>query len=159
MKPNHNGSPRRSDRAYTLIETLVASSILMIGVSAAASMSLAFVTQEEITERAERAFSHLENAATLFQCGVDPDVIPSLLPPNPTVTSLTFLQRTITEPTLGPLPSVLITVTWKSSGSTDTSGTSRWTGGRDDTTRTASVEVIRSERTLPSPLPRVDFFD
>ena len=131
----------------------------MFGVGAAASMSLAFVTQEEITETAENAFSHLENAATLYQCGVDPATIPLLLPPNPPVTSLTFTDRTLNATNLGAVPSVLITVTWKSSGATESAGVSRWTGGRDDTTRTASVEVIRSERSVGAPLPRVDFFD
>ena len=53
MNPRSN--PHR--KAYTLIEALVASSILLIGIAAAASMSLSFVTQEEITERAARAFN------------------------------------------------------------------------------------------------------
>ena len=152
------GHPARF-RGYTLIEALVASSILMIGIAAAASMSLAFITQEEISERADKAFSHLENAATLYQCGVDSSEIPGLLPPNPVVTSLTFTDRTINATNLGAIPSVLITVTWKSSNASDTSGISRWTGGRQDTTRTASIEVIRADRTVASPLPRVDFFD
>ena len=159
MNPAISAPFRRRKRAYTLIEALVASSILMIGVGAAASMSLAFVTQEEITERAERAFSHLENAAALYRCGVDPASIPSLLPPNPVVTSLTFTNGTLNATNLGAVPSVVISVTWKSSGAEATSGVSRWTGGRQDSTRTASVEVIRTDRTIPAPLPRVDFFD
>lgn len=149
----------RRYRAYTLIEALVASSILMIGIAAAASMSLSFITQEEIAERADKAFARLENAATLYQCGVDSSAIPGLLPPEPVVTSLTFTDRTINATNLGAIPSVLITATWKSSGSTDTSGVSRWTGGRQDSTRTASIEVIRADRTVAFPLPRVDFFD
>lgn len=155
LSPPH----RHRHRAYTLIEALVASSILMIGVAAAGSMSLAFVTQEEIAERAEKAFSHLENAAALYQCGVDPASIPSLLPPDPVVTSLTFDNRSLNATNLGAVPSVVISVTWKSSGAEATSGISRWTGGRQDSTRTASVEVVRTDRTIPAPLPRVDFFD
>ena len=48
-------------RAYTLIEALVASSILAIGMGAASSMSLALITQEQITERSEKAIAYLEN--------------------------------------------------------------------------------------------------
>jgi type II secretory pathway pseudopilin PulG len=151
-------SPRLS-HAYTLIEALVASSILVIGIGAAASMSLAFVTQEEISERANKAFSHLDNAVALYQAGVPTSQIPGLLPPEPVVTSLTFTDRTITATNLGAIPSTLITVTWTSTGATDDAGTARWTGGVQDTTRTASVEAIRTNPTLAAPLPRVDFFD
>lgn len=149
----------RSRRAYTLIEALVASSILMVGVSAAASMSLSFVTQEEIGERAVRAYNHLDNAVALYQSGMNPAEIPALLPPEPVVTSLTFANRTLAATNLGDVPSVLVTVTWKSSGATATAGVDRWTGGDPGTTRTASVEVVRADRTLASPLARVDFFD
>lgn len=148
-----------TSRAYTLIEALVASSILMIGIGAAASMSLAFITQEEISERANRAFGYLENAVTLYQAGVPNARIPGLLPPDPVVTSLTFTDRTINATNLGNVPSTLITVTWSANASTASAGVSRWTGGAQNATRTASVEVIRTNPTLAAPLPRVDFFD
>jgi Tfp pilus assembly protein PilV len=145
--------------AYTLIEALVASSVLVIGIGAAASMSLAFVTQEEISERASKAFSHLDNAVALYQAGVPNSRISALLPPEPVVTSLTFTDRTIQATNLGAIPSTLITVTWTANGSTASSGVSRWTGGVQSTTRSASVEVVRTNPTLAAPLPRVDFFD
>ncbi len=145
--------------AYTLIEALVASSILLIGISAAASMSLSFVTQEEITERSVKAFNYLDNATALYQAGVDKSKIAGLLPAEPIVTALTFTDGTINASNLGALPSVLISVTYTSTGATTTSATSLWTGGKKDTTRTVSVEVMRTERTLSSPLPRVDTFD
>ncbi len=144
---------------YTLIEALVASSILAIGVSAAASLSLSFITQEEIAERAARASAYLENAAALHRAGIASSRIADLLPPEPAVTSLTFTDRTLPVAGLGNVPSTLITITWKSSGATGNSGTNRWTGGKNDTTRTASVEVVRTAATLASPLPRVDHFD
>jgi hypothetical protein len=151
-------SPRFA-RAYTLIEALVASSVLIIGIGAAASMSLAFVTQEEISERANKAFSHLDNAVALHQAGIPNTRIPGLLPPEPVVTSLTFTDRTIQATNLGMIPSTLITVTWTANGSTASAGVSRWTGGVQNATRTASVEIIRTNPTLAAPLPRVDFFD
>jgi hypothetical protein len=165
MDPDKTTStgPARRERAYTLIEGLVASSILLIGIGAAASMSLAFITQEEISERANKAFSHLENAVALHQAGVPNSRIPGLLPPEPVVTALTFTDRTIAATnTAGGnelVPSTLITVTWRSSGATSSAGTARWTGGVNDQTRSASVEVIRTNPTLAAPLPRVDFFD
>jgi len=85
--------------------------------------------------------------------------IPGLLPPDPVVTSLTFTDRTINATNLGNVPSTLITVTWSANASTASAGVSRWTGGAQNATRTASVEVIRTNPTLAAPLPRVDFFD
>ena len=151
--------PNTAERAYTLIEALVASSVLLIGISAAASMSLAMVTQEEITERSVKAFNYLDNATALYQSGVDKSKIAAMLPAEPLVTALTITDRTINATNLGTLPSALISVTYSSNGATTTSGISRWTGGQKNTTRTVNVEVIRTSRTLSSPLPRVDTFD
>ncbi len=151
--------PKTAKKAYTLIEALVASSVLLIGISAAASMSLAMVTQEEITERSVKAFNYLDNATALFQSGVDKSKIAAMLPAEPLVTSLTITDQTINATNLGTLPSALISVTYSTNGATTTSGTSLWTGGQKDTTRTVNVEVIRTSRTLVSPLPRVDNFD
>lgn len=166
MNPDKTTSlgPSPRARAYTLIEALVASSILMIGIGAAASMSLAFITQEEISERANKAFGHLENAVALHQAGVPGARIPGLLPPEPVVTSLTFEGRDIiaTNSASGAdevVNSTRITVTWTSTGATGNSGTARWTGGVKDKTRSATVDVIRTNTTLAAPLPRVDFFD
>ena len=146
-------------RAYTLVETLVASSILMIGVSAAASMSLSFVTQEEISERSVRAFNHLENAAALLHAGVDPSRIPEILPPDPVVTSLVFSSGALAATNLGNVPSTVVTVTYRPTAASEQSGAARWTGGSSDAVRTASVEIVRTNPTLAAPLPRVDFFD
>ncbi len=146
-------------RAYTMIEALVASSVLLIGISAAASMSLAFVTQEETAERSARAFNHLENAVSLCQAGVDPATITSLLPPQPIVTSLTFTNSSRDAGTLTNLPTVVIQMEWKANDASSTSGTTRWTGGDRDARRTASVEVLRTAPVLAAPLPRVDAFD
>ncbi|MEQ1840264.1 MAG: prepilin-type N-terminal cleavage/methylation domain-containing protein [Verrucomicrobiales bacterium] len=146
-------------KAYTLIEALVASSILLLGIAAAASMSLSFVTQEEITERAARAFNYLDNAVALYQSGVDKNSIAALLPAEPVVTALTITDSTINATNLGTLPSAVISVTYKSTSASESTSLSTWTGGDKTVTRTASVEVIRVNRTLSSPLPRVDHFN
>jgi len=150
-------TPIRS-RAYTLIEALVASSILLIGIAAAASMSLSFVTQEEITERSARAISYLENASALYQAGVDPSRITALLPADPIVISLTFTDSNLNVTNLGTVPATLVSVTYRSTGATESGSTQRWTGGHKDATRTISVELIRASRYLDSPLPRVQHF-
>lgn len=155
MKQRH---PARN-AAYTLIEALVASSILMIGIAAAGSMSLSFVTQEEITERAQKAFNYLDNATALYQAGVDKSQLAGLLPAEPVVTNLTIKDRTIDATNLGPVPSALISVTYTSTGATSANSRLRWTGGDKNASRTVSVEVIRASRTLASPLPRVDHFN
>lgn len=144
---------------YTLIEALVASSILLIGIAAAASMSLSFVTQEEISERAAKAFNYLDNAVALYQAGVDKDSIATLLPAEPVVTALTITDSSINATNLGALPSAVISVTYRTTGATESATTGTWTGGDRSITRTVSVEVIRTSQTLASPLPRVDHFN
>ena len=74
---------RNYSAGYTLVEVLVASSILMLGISAACVMSLTMVTQEEMSHRMARALNAQENAARLFQLGVDNAQISA----DPTVTT------------------------------------------------------------------------
>ena len=72
-------------RAYTLIEALVAGGILMIGIGAAASLSLAFLSQEEISERAARACTAPTNAArVLSPNAADAPLCPMTSMPNVT---------------------------------------------------------------------------
>lgn len=58
-------------RGYTLVEVLIASSILAMGLAAAFRMSLAMGTQEEINHRMAMGLSLHENAARLYQLGID----------------------------------------------------------------------------------------
>jgi|MDTC01.1.fsa_nt_gb type II secretory pathway pseudopilin PulG len=60
----------RSAKAYTIVETMVAISLLMLGVGAAASLSMTLVKQEEINARAARAVNWQENAVRLYQMGI-----------------------------------------------------------------------------------------
>lgn len=145
--------------AYSLIEALVASSVLLIGISAAASLSLSMVTQEEINERSVQVFNYLDNAARLYQLGVDASDIPGLLPPEPLVTSLTFTPGTENVSGIGTVPVTTIEMTYRPSGATsgNSSSTLDWVGGDKDITRTESVVVLRTETHLGGPLPRVDY--
>lgn len=87
---------------YTIIEALVASSVLLIGIAAAASMSLQLVTQEEINERANRTFNYIDNAVRLVQLGVDPQVVrDSILPNGGEIVGLTVEQHSVNVANLG----------------------------------------------------------
>ncbi|MEM6916591.1 MAG: prepilin-type N-terminal cleavage/methylation domain-containing protein [Verrucomicrobiota bacterium] len=148
---------RKSKRAYTLIEALVGSSVLAVGVGAAASMSLTLVTQEEINERSVRAFNYLDNASQLVRAGVDPAQIQNILPTEPIVTSLATSSRNVTVSGLGTIPAITLTVTYDPSGATEgnISTIEQWTGGDDSTTRSESIELILSESHLTEDLARV----
>lgn len=150
--------PTRRRRGYTLIEALVASSILLIGIAAAGSMSLALITQEEINERSIIAVNYLDNAARLYQLGVDASEIQGILPTEPIVDSLGFSNRTVTATGIGNIPATTLTLTYHPSPAKGTSAAGNWTGGDKDATRQIQVEVIRASSHLTDPLPRVQFF-
>ncbi len=60
----------RNFNGYTIIEAMVAVSILMLGVAAAAALSMTMVTQEDINARAARAINWQENTLRLYQLGL-----------------------------------------------------------------------------------------
>ncbi|MEO0416470.1 MAG: prepilin-type N-terminal cleavage/methylation domain-containing protein [Verrucomicrobiota bacterium] len=131
-------------RGHSLIETMVAASVLMIGLGAAASLSLTLVSQEEIAERTSRSANYLENAVALARLGVPYDQIETLLPEEPTVDSLIFTPRTESVAGLGSIDVVDITMQYKS---TDTQNaiaalTERWTGGEKDLVRSHPITVF-----------------
>jgi len=86
---------------YTLIEVLVASAVVLLGVAAAATLSLTMVAQEEANVRVARALNLQEQAGRLYQLGLDPDAISSILPPEPNVVSLTFSPGAVTVTNAG----------------------------------------------------------
>jgi type II secretory pathway pseudopilin PulG len=146
-------------RAYTLIEALVASSILLIGISAAASLSLAMVTQEEMNERSVTAANYLDNAARLYQLGVDQGQIRNLLPVEPVVESLTFTGRDLNVTDVGSVPALRMNLTYKATTATANNpvSTTLWTGGEQTARRTESVEVIRPTSFLSQQLQRATY--
>lgn len=143
---------------YTLIEALVASGVLLIGVSAASSMSLSLVTQEQINERSVRAFNYLDNAARLYRLGMQPSEIPALLPSESIVNSLTFVPRQVAVSGLtGNVQIMRVTMSYHPSGATEAStvGDIQWTGGDSATTRSEFVDVFRINSVQTSDFPRV----
>lgn len=84
-------------RAYTLIEVLIAAAILLLVVAAAASLSGGLTTQELLAQRTTIALNHQEQAARLWQLGLSPTAITNILPPSPSIQSVTFA---VTEPVI-----------------------------------------------------------
>lgn len=153
---------RAASSGYTLVEVLVGSSILMLGFAAACVMSLTMVTQEEMSHRMARALSVQENAARLFQLGIDPALINAdnststgLLPSNSDMSlSITAEDGTVTG--VGTLEAVTITanIFTTENDSNLTAAEIGWTAGA----RRASATEPRAERTTKltvyrSPLP------
>ena len=74
-------TPQRvRDAAYSLIEVLIASGILLTGIAAVAMMAHTMFLQEEGNGRVTRAINLQEQAATLWQLGLSPDTITNILP-------------------------------------------------------------------------------
>ncbi len=86
---------------YTLIEVLVASAVVLMGIAAAAALSLTMVAQEEANVRVARALNLQEQAGRLYQLGLSPSTISSILPPEPNVVSLTFSAGAVTVTNAG----------------------------------------------------------
>ncbi|MFV1993873.1 MAG: prepilin-type N-terminal cleavage/methylation domain-containing protein [Verrucomicrobiales bacterium] len=131
----------KSGRAgYSLVEVLVSSAIMLIGISAVASLSLTSVTLEEMNFRISRAMNVQENYARLFMLGMDPADVVLLVPPDPVVNSIAFVSADV-----GNLESEVITMTIDSV--IDAGGWSEgsWTGGSDSTPPQRQI-VLRAFR-------------
>ena len=59
---------------------MIAGALLVIGISAAALLASALLVQEESNGVALRAFNAQEQAARLWQLGLDPETITNILP-------------------------------------------------------------------------------
>lgn len=116
---------RRRPAGYSLIEVLVASAILLIGISAAASFSLTMTTQEELNYRLSRGVNLLENIAQLYQLGLDQAAIGRIIPPEPAVTTPVSFSA-FNEANL---EGVTITVTVDSVADEGDWSAGEWTGG------------------------------
>jgi prepilin-type N-terminal cleavage/methylation domain-containing protein len=76
------GQRNTGRRGYSLIEVLIAGAILLIGISAAAVMVNAIYSQEAADARISQALNMQEQAAVLWQLGLDPGTITNILPAN-----------------------------------------------------------------------------
>ena len=120
---------KRSD-GYTLLEVLVAAIILTIAISAAAALALATVSQEERNNQIARYLNFHEQAARLYQLGVEPSTITDILPPDPAIAGnqLTFSISSLAIPNLGTVQRAESTLEFSTDG---------------ESTRTSTLIVIR----------------
>lgn len=114
-----------SAAGYSLIEVLVAAGILAIGIAAAAVLALTMVSQQEGAAKAVRALNYQEQACRLYQCGVAPSVITNILPPESSVTSLTFTTNSLTVANVGTMEIAECSAVISIGSRFSTSGTSR----------------------------------
>jgi hypothetical protein len=137
---------------YTLVEVLVASSILMMGIAAACYMSLNTITVEEINFRVARGMAVEECAARLWMLGLSPTQVDAVLPRNPDV-ELTWTASDPVMPSVGSLQGTTIDakIYTVSAPVNAPNQTGLWTGGAaasldpdDRAYRTQSVTVYRS---------------
>jgi len=140
---NYKQLTKQFQNGYTLIETLVASAVMMGAIAAASSLSLSMVTQEEMSERSVRALNHLENIATLYQLGVGTSDIENILPREPVVNDILFTPDTKTVTGLGTVDFTDIRMRFNPSAATSSTGTNAWTGGSSAALRTFNIHVMR----------------
>ncbi|MDF1862462.1 MAG: prepilin-type N-terminal cleavage/methylation domain-containing protein [Verrucomicrobiales bacterium] len=148
-----------NSKGYTLIEALVASSILLIGIGAASSMSLAMVTREEINERANKAFNYIDNCTQLVQLGVDPAIIRTqILPDCDIISRVTIEPHAANIARLGTVQRWWIKFAYTTTEATNASIIEgAWTGGLKDTERQHGFYVYKSDHFLDGDLPRVQY--
>lgn len=152
-RPNQQLLPR----AYSLAEALIAAGILMIGISAAASLSLSMTTQEEISWRVARGLNMLENAAIMYQLGVDWAEPARLIPPDPDVTLAVVSQGDQALAGGGVVEGATYRVTISPVMDAGSWSAGVWTGGSDASLpdRTLEARAYRStiDRYYTSPFP------
>ena len=136
-------------RAYSLVEVMIGSAILMIGISAACMLSLTMVSQEEGSVRASRALNVFENAMQLYQVGLSPAEVVALLPADPAVIGLTLTPNTSAVTGIGSPERIDAQMQFTTMINTEPSnGTSiawtagKWTGGANGTTNNRLTQVI-----------------
>lgn len=126
---------------YSLVEVLVAASILVIAAAGAAAMALAVSAQQDANARMARVLALQEQGARMYQLGMDPANINAILPPDPAVVSLTFTPVTwVGTPVM---EQVTCTLVYKPFAATATWSESSWTGGDPSAQRSNEMTVVR----------------
>ncbi len=144
----HHRKTHHHRGGYSLVEVLVASGILAMGIAAACVMSLMMVTQEEMNHRMARNLNLQENAGRLYQIGFDAgDITGSngLLPGSSELT-LSFTAADVTLTGVGVVPAQTITATINTTPDDSILPTAArgWTGGA----RRADSSQTRAQRTI-----------
>ncbi len=137
----------RAQVGYSLIEALVAASILAIGVAAAAKLSLVMVTQEEINQRVSISLSYQEMAMRLYQLGLSQAEADALLPDDPNVASITYTTgtETIAGVPLTPMEYLESTMIINSTPA-GAKVAGEWNGGGDTSAAETRTNIVRGYR-------------
>ncbi len=136
-------------RAYSLIEVMIAGSILVIAAAAAAAMALAVSSQQEANTRIARALALQEQAARLYHLGMNPAAIAAVLPPDPAVVSLTYSPDPPTTVFVGvspvqiPMERTVSTIVYKPFAATSSWTPGTWTGGDPSAQRSNDMTLVR----------------
>ncbi len=99
---------RRISRAYTLIEVLAASAIVAVAVGAASSLSVSISLQEEHARRIAIVRNFQENAARLWQLGLSPLQVSTIMPARNDNLSLALFEDPIEVHVIIPLSAVTL---------------------------------------------------
>jgi len=129
---------------YSLVEVLVAASVLMIAIAAAGAMALMVVSQQETNARIGRALNYQEQAARLYQLGIASDAITGLLPPENSVESLVFTNESVVAYAgVGNVEQADCEVVFQPNAATTGWVADSWSAGDVSTLQTNTVVVVR----------------
>src|SRR5690606_5104948 len=122
-------------------------SILVVGVGAAAKLSLVMVTQEEINQRVSVCLAQQEMAMRLYQLGLNQVELDGLLPHDPNVASITYTTgaTTLAGTPLTPAEYLESTMTIKSTP-TGAKVAGQWNAGGDGAAAETRTNVVRAYR-------------
>jgi len=132
--------------AYTLIEVVIAATILMVAVAAAGVLALATVTQEETNSRVSRCINLHEQAMRLYQLGLEPSEVNAILPVDPAVVGTpVFTTQNVVIPNLGTVQRADSTITFTTTPLPSDWAAGTWSSGESSATarRTNTMTAIR----------------
>lgn len=95
---NRRPIARPRQAAYSLVELTLATGILAAGVAAAASLTMTSSRIEEMNHRKARVLALTEGAARLWQLGLTPSQVASLLPGDPAFTMVQPIAESTATP-------------------------------------------------------------
>lgn len=119
---------------YTVIEVLVAAALLAVGVAAASTLALTMVEQQRAAGGLSRALNYQEQAARLYQLGLESSDITNSLP-RPAGATVTFNSETNLSTSAGACQGIICRLVYSAGARLTSSGV--------EAARTNSVRVLR----------------
>ncbi|MEM9481401.1 MAG: hypothetical protein AAGA58_17260 [Verrucomicrobiota bacterium] len=133
---------------YSLVEILVTSTIMMAAIAAACTMTLVTVSQEEAATRSARALNYFENAMRLYQLGLDPVEIATVLPVEPSLVQIQMTEGDGTVAGVGVLERMDMRLEYRAAQQKDHSGDPT-VNSHVATGGSPNVHTIQPVRTYP----------